>query len=146
MEYLRYNKLNQRFLKHLISAPFIYAVFFAFIFLDILLEIYHRTCFPLYWLDLVDRKKYIKFDRHKLPYLDFLQKFNCFYCSYWNWLLAYASEIAGQTEKYWCWIQHQKTADYIEQKHHKDFVPYWDEKAFYEKYHTKEDAECKLLN
>jgi hypothetical protein len=81
MEHLKH---KERFVRHIISAPFIYVVFFAFVILDIFVELYHRVCFPLYGLDLIDRTKYIKFDRHKLSYLTPLQKFNCAYCSYGN--------------------------------------------------------------
>lgn len=142
MEYLNH---RERFLKHILSAPFIYSVFFWFVILDVLVEIYHRICFPLYWLSLVDRNKYIKFDRHKLPYLTPLQKFNCAYCSYGNWLINYIKEIVAQTETYWCWIQSQKDPNFIPPEHHKNFLPYWDEKAFFEKY-WKKSKDCKLFH
>jgi len=142
MEHLYY---KERLLRHIISAPFIYVVFFAFVILDILVELYHRICFPLYWLSLVDRNKYIKFDRHKLPYLTLLQKINCAYCSYWNWLIAYVKEIVAQTEIYWCWIQNEKDPNFIQPEHHKNFLPYWDERAFFEKY-QKKSKNCKLFN
>lgn len=142
MEYLRN---RERFLRHTLSAPFIYAVFFGFVILDVLVEIYHRICFPLYWLPLVDRTKYIRFDRHKLPYLSMLQKINCAYCSYWNWVINYIREIVAQTEIYWCWIQSEKDPNFIPPEHHKNFLPYWDEKAFFDKYwYDKKD--CKLFH
>lgn len=143
MEYIKSYKKN--FLKHLISAPFIYVVFFWFVVLDIFVEIYHRVCFPLYWLELVERKKYIKFDRHRLSYLSPLQKFNCLYCSYWNWLINYVSEIAWRTEKYWCWIQHAKDPNFIAPKHHENFLAYWDERAYITEYFWEEErVKCKL--
>lgn len=142
MEHLRH---KDRFLKHIISAPFIYIVFFAFVILDIFVELYHRICFPLYGLDLIDRNKYIKFDRHKLPYLSFLQKFNCAYCSYGNGLIAYVKEIVAQTEIYWCGIQSEKDPNFIPPEHHKNFIAYGDEKAFVEKYGTNE-KDCKLFH
>jgi hypothetical protein len=149
MEYLKYyNKNIKTYIKHLISAPFIYSVFFWFIILDVLVEIYHRICFPLYDLPLVDRSKYIKFDRHRLTYLSWWDKFNCLYCSYWNGLLAYVTKIAAETEKYWCWIKHGQDTDFVEPDHHKDFLPYGDEKAFIEKYPTytwkDKNDKCKL--
>lgn len=131
MEHL---KNQDRLIQHILSAPFIYVVFFWFVFLDLLLEVYHQICFPLYWIELVNRKNYFQYDRFKLKYLNPLQKINCLYCSYWNWLLAYASEIAWRTEKYWCWIRHSWKTNFIEPKHHNDFLPYWDEKAFYNEY------------
>jgi hypothetical protein len=43
-----------------------------------------------------------------LPYLNFFEKINCVYCSYFNGLIAYAAEIAGRTERYFCPIKHAK--------------------------------------
>ena len=140
MEHLKH---PERFLRHTLSIPFIYSVFFGFVILDILVEIYHRICFPLYGLELVDRNKYIKFDRHKLPYLSPVQKFNCAYCSYWNWVINYIREIVAQTEMYWCGIQSQKDPNFIAPEHHKDFLPYGDEKAFIKEYWKKD---CKLFH
>lgn len=139
MEHLKH---SERFLRHIISAPFIYIIFFWFVILDVLIEIYHRICFPLYWLELIDRNKYIKFDRHKLSYLTPVQKFNCSYCSYGNWLVNYIKEIVAQTEIYWCGIQTEKDPNFIHPEHHKDFLPYGDEKAFIKEYSKKD---CKLF-
>ncbi len=139
MEHLKH---KERFVRHIISAPFIYVVFFSFVILDIFVELYHRICFPLYGLELIDRTKYIKFDRHKLSYLTPLQKFNCAYCSYGNWLIAYVKEIVAQTEVYWCGIQSEKDPNFIPPEHHKNFLPYGDEKAFFKEYTQKD---CKLF-
>lgn len=142
MEFLKYSKT--RYLQHVISSPFIYGAFIGFIVFDLFVEIYHRICFPLYWLKIVDRSKYIRFDRHNLSYLTPLQKFNCMYCSYWNWLINYTKEIVAQTEIYWCGIRHEDKDWFIAPDHHKNFISYWDEKAFYEKY-WKYQEECKLI-
>ena len=144
MESLKY---KDRFFRHLISAPFIYWAWIWLVLLDIFIEIYHRTCFPLYWLELVERKKYFQYKRHKLEYLNYLQKFNCAYCSYWNGLILYVREIIAQTEKYWCGIKNMPQDDLINPEHHKDFVEYWNQKAFFEKYwNESQDDECKLLS
>lgn len=100
------------------------------IILDLFLEIYHRICFLLYKLPYVKRSTYIKIDRQKLSYLNWLEKLNCMYCSYANGLFHYASIIAAATETYWCGIQHEKMKGFIPPKHHKDFLPYNDEEAF----------------
>lgn len=142
MEHLHH---RERFLRHTLSAPFIYSVFFAFLVLDILVEIYHRICFPLYGLPLVDRNKYITFDRHKLPYLSIVQKINCTYCSYGNGLIAYVKEIVAQTEIYWCGIQSEKDPNFIPPEHHKKFLPYADETAFFQEY-GENGKDCKLFH
>lgn len=142
MEHVRH---KDRLLKHIISSPFIYWAWIGLVLLDVFIEIYHRICFPLYWLELVGRKKYFQFKRHKLPYLSNIQKFNCAYCSYGNWLMKYATEIIAQTEKYWCGIQNEKQNNLLNPSHHKDFLPYWDEKAFIEKF-WEQNIDCKLFN
>ncbi len=129
MEHLqKNNRIN-----NIISIPFIVALIIPFIFLDLCVEIYHRICFPLYGIPIVERSKYLIFDRYKLDYLDTFQKTNCTYCAYINGLLKYITEIGAQTEKYWCGIKHnQKDAIYPE--HQKDFLEYGDGTAFSEKY------------
>lgn len=81
-------------LRHLISAPFIYVMIVPAIILDLFLLMYQHICFRLYRIPLVERKKYIIYDRHHLSYLNRMQKFNCLYCSYVNGLFSYAVEIA----------------------------------------------------
>jgi hypothetical protein len=92
---------------------------------DLMLEIYHRICFPLYGIPLVKRGKYIRIiDRAKLPYLNPMEKFNCAYCGYVNGWLHYASEVAGKTEQYWCKIKHLDERGYVQDEHEKNFVAY----------------------
>ena len=53
------------------------------------------------------------------------------YCGYINGLYTYAVQIAGETEKYWCGIKHQKDgSDFVEPKHHSEFLEYGDERAY----------------
>lgn len=129
---MRYLKYPKRKIRHFLSIPFIWAVLIPLLILDFFLELYHRVCFPLYGIPKVDRKKYIRFDRMKLPYLTPFQKISCAYCSYANGLLHYASTVAGETEKYWCGIKHEQVQGFKSQPHQKDFLPYADEKAFKE--------------
>ncbi len=131
---MEYKRHPERTLRHLLSAPFVYAVIFPLILLDMAVELYHQICFRLYKIPLVERSKYIKIDRHKLKYLSFIEKINCAYCGYANGFFHYASVIAAETEKYWCSIKHQKDPNFIPPEHHKDFLKYGDEKSFKEKY------------
>ncbi len=112
-----------------LTAPFIYALIIPLVLLDIFVSIYQAVCFPTYGIEKVKRSDYLVFDRGHLAYLNALEKLNCAYCSYANGLLAYAHEIAGRTEAYWCPIKHaRKTAgahaNYI------DFVPFGDADAY----------------
>jgi len=121
---------GQRRLKHWLSAPFIYSVIIPAVFLDLMIEIYHRICFPLYGMPYVQRSHYIRVDRHKLQYLFWYEKMNCLYCGYVNGLLRYASMIAQVSERYWCGIMHQKGGEFIPPPYQEGYLPYGDKAAF----------------
>ncbi|MED5549357.1 MAG: hypothetical protein VX529_08335 [Pseudomonadota bacterium] len=89
-----------------LTAPFIYAVVLPIAALDAFASLYQSICFRVYGLARVRRRDYVVFDRHKLPYLNVIQKLNCLYCAYANGVLAYVAEIASRTEQYWCPIKH----------------------------------------
>lgn len=131
MEHL-IRKTKHRRLRHILSIPFIYMMFIPAVFIDISVFIFNHICFRLYAIPLVQRRHYVKVDRHKLAYLTPIQKLNCVYCGYVNGVFAYAVRIAGDTEKYWCGIQHQKDPFYGIPPHHKDFLEYGNEKQFEE--------------
>jgi len=104
---------NARFLS-IATAPIIYAIVIPLAFLDLSMSIYQAICFPAYGIPKVRRGDYIIFDRHKLAYLNTLEKFNCVYCSYGNGMIVYVQEIASRTEAYWCPIKHaQKTKTFM---------------------------------
>lgn len=95
---------------HVVTAPVIYSLIVPFVLLDIFVTVYQAVCFPVYGIEKVKRSDYLIFDRYHLAYLNLLEKINCAYCSYGNGLLAYAREIAGRTEQYWCPIKHARRA------------------------------------
>lgn len=68
----------------------------------------HRHDLPVYRSPKVRRADYLVFDREDLPYLNAIEKFNCFYCSYGNGVAAYTREVAARTEQYWCPIKHAR--------------------------------------
>ena len=70
--------------REILSIPFIYLMLIPAIILDIFLFIYQQTAIRLYKIPLVKRSDYIVFDRKSLAYLNFIQKINCMYCSYFN--------------------------------------------------------------
>jgi len=92
----------------LLTAPIIYAGWPVFALLDAFVSLYQALCFPVYRIPKVRRADYLVFDRTDLPYLNAIEKFNCFYCSYGNGVIAYAREIAARTEQYWCPIKHAR--------------------------------------
>jgi len=123
-------------IKHLIVVPIIYTLIIPLIIMDIWVEIYHRICFPLCRIPYVNRRQYIKIiDRAKLPYLSGLEKLYCMYCGYGNGVIRYWGKIAGETEHYWCGIQHRKTANFAISEHQKDFAVYGDSDEFKKKYY-----------
>lgn len=117
--------------REFLSIPFIYAMIIPAVILDIFLFIYQQTAIRLYKIPLVKRSDYIVFDRKELAYLNIIQKINCIYCSYFNWVVQYAVEVAGRTEKYWCPIKHaKKKAGYHDWEEH--FADYGDVEWFKE--------------
>ncbi len=130
MQFKKY--IPRRHFQHFLSSPFIYGMIVPCVFLDITMEVYHRICFPIYGLKYVKRGEYIRVDRQKLSYLNWLEKFNCMYCGYVNGLMHYASAIGARSEEYWCGIMHSKKNNFRSPLHHKDFLTYGDEKAFRE--------------
>lgn len=91
-----------------LSAPVIYAVFFALLLLDVSVWLYQRVCFPIYGIPAVRRRDYLVLDRGHLAYLNAVEKINCLYCSYGNGLIAYVREVVARTEEYWCPIKHAR--------------------------------------
>lgn len=127
---MEYKQHTDRFLRHTLSMPFIYFMSVPMLTLDLSMEIYHQVCFRLYNLPLINRSQYIKFDRHKLQYLTTWEKINCSYCGYANGLAHYFSAIAGETEKYWCGVKHEKDPNFKVPKHQETFIEYGDKKSY----------------
>lgn len=113
----------------LLTAPVIYAGWIPFLLLDLFVTLYQAICFPVYRIPKVRRGDYLVFDREDLPYLNIIEKFNCFYCSYGNGIAAYAREVAARTEQYWCPIKHARR---IRDAHDRypDFFDHGDAEAF----------------
>ena len=65
----------------ILSAPVIYAGWIPFLLIDLFVTTYQAICFPIYRIPKVKRSDYLVFDRTDLPYLNAIEKFNCFYCS-----------------------------------------------------------------
>jgi hypothetical protein len=95
-------------LRHIVTAPVIYAVIVPLLLLDLFVTVYQHACFPFYRIPPVRRGDHFVFDRSHLAYLNLLEKFNCAYCSYANGLASYMREIVARTEQYWCPIKHAR--------------------------------------
>ncbi|NIY79996.1 hypothetical protein HCZ23_11020 [Celeribacter sp. HF31] len=122
----------------IVTAPVIYGLIIPFALMDLFVTVYQAVCFPVYGIPKVKRKNYIAVDRHKLTYLNFMQKLNCVYCGYCNGLLAYVREVAGRTEYYWCPIKHARNLpDRHEQYQH--FLAFGDGESWDEKFIEMKD-------
>jgi hypothetical protein len=115
-----------------ITFPVIWFGIFPALFMDLVVSIYQSICFRVYGIPRVKRSDYIVIDRHNLRYLNFIERMNCVYCGYFNGLVAYAQEVSGRTEQYWCPIKHATKIKSMHNHYHK-FVEFGD----YEDYQNK---------
>lgn len=116
-----------------LTAPLIYLGWIPFLLMDLFVTIYQAICFPVYRIPRVKRSEYMVFDRQDLPYLNIVEKFNCFYCSYGNGVAAYTREVAARTEQYWCPIKHARKAISAHQLYI-GFADFGDAETFRKKY------------
>jgi hypothetical protein len=116
----------------LLSAPLIYSLFVPLALLDAWVLLYQVICFRAWDLRAVRRRDYFAIDRHRLPYLNGIEKVNCLFCSYANGLLAYVHEVASRTEQYWCPIKHGRR---VRGAHHRyaAFAAYGDARTYRER-------------
>jgi hypothetical protein len=112
-----------------LTSPVIYAGWVPFLLMDAFVTVYQWVCFPIYRIPKVRRSDYLVFDREDLPYLNAIEKFNCFYCSYGNGVAAYAREVAARTEQYWCPIKHARRIRDAH-AHYPKFFDHGDAEAF----------------
>lgn len=126
-----FNSKRIKFIREALSFPFIWFMLFPILILDICLFIYQNTAMRLYWIPLAKRSDYIVYDRESLAFMTWYEKLDCLYCSYVNWFLAYASEVAWRTEKYWCPMKHYKK-NLAKHEWQPYFADYNDEKKFRE--------------
>ena len=92
----------------IITTPLIYVLIVPLLLLDLFVSLYQSICFPIYKVKKIKRSDYIVIDRHKLGYLNIIEKIGCMYCGYANGLLSYVGEIASMTEQYFCPIKHAR--------------------------------------
>ena len=120
--------IRQAPLAYILSAPLTYGLIVPLVILDAAITIYQHVCFRIYGIPLVRRADYLVIDRHRLAYLNAIEKLNCAYCGYSNQLIEYAREIAGRTEQYWCPIKHARRTRDPHRRTHR-FLDYGDAEA-----------------
>jgi len=100
--------LRETSLRTVLTAPVIYSLIVPLALLDFWITVYQWVCSSVYGIPRVSRATYIVIDRHRLAYLNEIEKLNCTFCSYANGLLSYVREVAARTEQYWCPIKHTR--------------------------------------
>ncbi|WP_119422285.1 hypothetical protein [Desertibaculum subflavum] len=100
--------LRRSSLPTLVTAPAVYGLVIPLLALDFAVAAYQLICFPAWGIARIRRSDYIVIDRHRLAYLNGVQKLNCIYCGYANGLIALVREVASRTEQYWCPIRHAR--------------------------------------
>ena len=113
----------------LLTAPVIYSLLLPFVLLDLWVTLYQSICFPIYGIAPVPRRRYFTIDRHKLAYLNGIEKMNCTFCSYANGLIAYVREVASRTEQYWCPIKHARAIPSPHQRY-RGFLDFGDARGY----------------
>lgn len=116
---------------HILTAPVIYGMIIPLVFFDLTLNLYQQICFRAYGIPRVRRRDYMIMDRHQLSYLNGLEKLNCVYCSYGNGMVAFAREVLGRTEQYWCPIKHARKVKAAHGRYRK-FTDYGDAQTYRE--------------
>lgn len=126
----KYRIGSMRYLLHanpvsVLVAPVIYSMVVPLALLDVALTVYQHICFRAYDVPRVSRLAYMVNDRHRLGYLNTIEKVNCTYCGYAGGVIAYAREILSRTEQYWCPIRHARRLPGAHERYPR-FFPYGD--------------------
>lgn len=123
---------------YILTAPLIYSLIIPFSLMDLFVTVYQQVCFRVYRIPLVRRSEYVVMDRKYLQYLNWIEKLNCIYCEYGNGVIAYAREVAGRTEQFWCPIKHAKKVKEMHSRY-ADFIEYGDTENFRAKLMAQRD-------
>ena len=123
--------LRQSPLAALIVAPAVYGLILPLALLDLGVSIFQLICFTAWGIQRIDRSDYVIVDRHRLAYLNGIEKLNCAYCGYANGVIAYAREAASRTEQYWCPIKHALRVRNPHRRY-RSFIDFGDAKGYRE--------------
>ncbi len=119
-------------LKHILCLPIIWLCLLSALVMDVVVSFYQAVCFPLFGIPKVKRGEHVIFDRRHLRYLNVIEKLNCLYCSYFNGVVSFATEVGARTEQYWCPIKHAAQLKTIHSRYH-TFVDFGDSDEFRKK-------------
>lgn len=114
-----------------LTIPVIWLALIPAALMDAAVCLYQLVCFPVYGIPRVKRRDYVIMDRHKLRYLNWIEKLNCAYCSYFNGLMGFITEVAARTEQYWCPVRHARPLKAVHSRY-RHFFGYGDAQAYRE--------------
>ncbi|HUT40238.1 MAG TPA: hypothetical protein VM011_02770, partial [Gammaproteobacteria bacterium] len=80
-------------LSSVMTAPVIYSMVVPLAITDLSFTLFQHIRFRAYGVPRVLRNDYLVIVRHRLLYLNSIEKVNCVYCGYGNGVIAYAREI-----------------------------------------------------
>ena len=115
---------------NMMTAPIVYSLGLPVAVLDAWVTLYQWVCFPIYGIRRVPRRRFIVIDRHKLSYLNGIEKAHCVYCDYVNGVIGYTREVAARTEQYWCPIKHARRV-VSPHTHYRCFPDYGDGEGYH---------------
>ena len=118
----------------LLVSPVVYSLIIPVFIFDVFVFFYQLVCFPIFKIPKVSRRDYIALDRHKLQYLNIIERLNCLYCGYVGGFIAYVQEVAARSEQYWCPIKHAQQLEGAHSRYH-DFLTYGDADAYVSELH-----------
>jgi len=110
--------LRRAKMKHIVCLPIIWSCLLPAIVMDAVVSLYQMLCFPWFGIPKVKRSDHVIFDRRHLRYLNVIEKLNCLYCSYFNGVVSFATEVGARTEQYWCPIKHAAQLKSIHSRYH----------------------------
>lgn len=133
--------LHETHLGGILSAPFIYALIFPFLLIDVFVTVYQHICFRLWGLQTVERSRHVILDRQDLAHLTWRERLNCAYCDYAQGVLAYVSAVTSATEHFWCPVKH-KSNHHGQAGAYESYLPH-DDTADYTKRLWTERKKCR---
>ncbi|WP_243313606.1 hypothetical protein [Fundidesulfovibrio agrisoli] len=116
----------------ILTIPVIWSALIPCAIMDVVVSLYQLACFPVYGIPRVKRGDYVVMDRQALRYLNWIEKVNCAYCSYFNGVIAYVAEVAARTEQFWCPVRHARPVKAVHSRY-RFFFEYGDAKGYRER-------------
>jgi len=113
----------------ILTIPVIWSALVPVLVMDVVVSLYQLVCFPVYGIPRVKRGDYVVMDRQALRYLNWIEKVNCAYCSYFNGVIGFVAEVAARTEQFWCPVRHARPVKSVHSRY-RFFFEYGDAEGY----------------